>query len=593
MTDHPENTIEQWDPEHTVRVRLWAPAIHQESTRLISLKGRNDVGGYHRIRAVLVSVFEAVQDVTDMIGMPVTIEVSVPRERFERHFHLVVHQISRAYHGFADGSSCNVYEAELVPRIGLLDDNIGYHIFNDCSVPDAIAATLTRNGLVVGSDFDIRLEGHFPRRNMLAQYGESDLAFVRRICEEVGIAMIVEHSSEGELVVFTDATGVWALNDVAVAPFIGDRPGIGVTAFRHVARTTPGRWEVREDRGLRDGEAWSASTGHDGATATLLANDVRTTEEGENLVRVLVERSGCDRSFFEGEVLGIPLVAGTLFTLDNHPEGGADHRYLVVGVDWNLEFPTDFPIGPDAFSTHLTFQAIDARKPFRPPRITPQPRISGLMRGVLLERPDSPDGLRNKAGHYRVRPRWAPEGVAYDHVAVVQAHHALRGALEPGADVLMAFVNGHPCRPVVVDLLRGPGGGYDGGDPEMVMGCGNSRLYMSRDGIEISAPRVTIQGQETVAVRAPEITASANDLHLQAGGRMEFVATEMMRLAAGRLVAVAPKTRVGGADVGRVDLTPEQATRLQDGLTGLGPESPPVMVDALIQTSENEPGGGD
>lgn len=591
MTNGAGVTIEQWDPDRTVRVRLSSPAVLQESTRLVSLEGHNHVGGYHRVRAVVVSAMEGVKDVTDLIGMPVCIEVGVPGEGFERHFHLFIHRISRTYHSFADSTSCNVYDAELVPRIGLLDDNIGYDILNDCSVPDAIAAVLTRNGLVAGLDFDIRLEGHFPPRGMLAQYGESDLAFVRRLCEEVGIAMIVEHSSDRELVVFTDATGVWALNDIAATPFIGDRDGIGVTAFRHVARTTPGRWEVREDRGLRDGEAWTAGIGR--ATAVMLANDVRTTEEGERLARVLVERSDCERSFFEGEAIGIPLVAGTLFTLLNHPEGGSDHRYLVVGVHWTLEFPDDLPIGPTVFATRLTFQATDARKPFRPPRITPQPRIAGLMRGVLLERPDSADGLRNQTGHYRVRPRWAPDGLAYNHVAVVHAHHALRGALAPGVEVLMAFVNGHPCRPVIVDLLRGPGGGYDGGDPEMVMGCGNSRLYMSRDGIEISAPRVTVRGSETVTVRAPEIIAGAGNVHLQAGGRMEFVATEKMRLAAGRLVAVAPKTRVGGADVGRVDLTPEQAARLQVGLTGLGPDSPPVTVDALIQTPENEPGGGD
>ncbi|MEL7937115.1 type VI secretion system tip protein VgrG [Pseudomonas delhiensis] len=78
------------------------------------------------------------------------------------------------------------YEVTLEPRLALLDHGCQYRIYQNQSVPEIVDAILRRHGLR-GQDFLFELGRTYAQHEQLLQYGESDLAYLQRLCAERGI----------------------------------------------------------------------------------------------------------------------------------------------------------------------------------------------------------------------------------------------------------------------------------------------------------------------------------------------------------------------------------------------------------------------
>ncbi|MFV3372442.1 type VI secretion system Vgr family protein [Pseudomonas sp. NY15435] len=78
------------------------------------------------------------------------------------------------------------YELTLEPRLALLDKGCQYRIYQNQSVPEVVEAILRRHGLR-GQDFLIELGRTYKQHEQLLQYGETDLAYIKRLCAERGI----------------------------------------------------------------------------------------------------------------------------------------------------------------------------------------------------------------------------------------------------------------------------------------------------------------------------------------------------------------------------------------------------------------------
>ena len=89
-------------------------------------------------------------------------------------------------------SGLSTYEIRIVPRLSLLTQNRDYRIFQRQTVP-AIAKRLLEDWLV---DHEWRLDPEsFPVLEYRVQYGESDFAFLARLCEEAGKSFISSNRS--------------------------------------------------------------------------------------------------------------------------------------------------------------------------------------------------------------------------------------------------------------------------------------------------------------------------------------------------------------------------------------------------------------
>ena len=142
------------------------------------------------------------------------------------------------------------YRLTLSSRLALLGYTRQCAVFQNQSVPEGVEQVLRKHGLQ-GPDFDFRLERTYPPREIITQWRETDLQFIRRILSEVGIYWRTEMDDTRELdtYIFADSQ----LNY---------------------------RFDVRlpysEPSGLFDGAAesvWDVRTWHNIATGTVTTRD--------------------------------------------------------------------------------------------------------------------------------------------------------------------------------------------------------------------------------------------------------------------------------------------------------------------------------
>ncbi|MEB8027705.1 type VI secretion system tip protein VgrG [Enterobacter hormaechei] len=142
------------------------------------------------------------------------------------------------------------YQVELSSRLALLSRNRQCRIFQHQSVPEVVEQVLRRHGLE-GPDFDFRPERTYPPREIITQWRETDLEFIRRILSEVGIYWRTE------------------MDDVR-----------GLDTYIFADSQLNYRFDVRlpyrEPSGLFDGAAesvWDVRTWHRVATGTVATRD--------------------------------------------------------------------------------------------------------------------------------------------------------------------------------------------------------------------------------------------------------------------------------------------------------------------------------
>ncbi|MDS7915497.1 type VI secretion system tip protein VgrG, partial [Klebsiella pasteurii] len=90
------------------------------------------------------------------------------------------------------------YRLTLSSRLTLLGYTRQCAVFQNQSVPEVVEQVLRKHGLE-GADFDFRLERTYPPREIITQWRETDLEFMRRILSEVGIYWRTEMDDTREL----------------------------------------------------------------------------------------------------------------------------------------------------------------------------------------------------------------------------------------------------------------------------------------------------------------------------------------------------------------------------------------------------------
>src|SRR5262245_24482211 len=128
------------------------------------------------------------------------------------------HHGSRRYAGLcasaeqiqAEPTGLSTYAVRIVPRLWLATLRHNYRIFQHLSVPEILRSLLEE--LSVAHAFRID-EDAFPELEYRVQYGESDYAFLCRLCEDAGLSFFFEDAEgvaedSGSVVVFSDAPGL-------------------------------------------------------------------------------------------------------------------------------------------------------------------------------------------------------------------------------------------------------------------------------------------------------------------------------------------------------------------------------------------------
>jgi type VI secretion system secreted protein VgrG len=117
-----------------------------------------------------------------------------------------VHGIIRSFEHLHSANSHTHYRCELVPRLRFLDDTVKHRIFQNLSVIEIIQRILKEFNFA-GDCVEYKLGYSYEPREYCVQYGESDLYFITRLCEEEGIFFYFSHSGSGHVLTFSDREG--------------------------------------------------------------------------------------------------------------------------------------------------------------------------------------------------------------------------------------------------------------------------------------------------------------------------------------------------------------------------------------------------
>ncbi|WP_342377428.1 type VI secretion system tip protein VgrG [Myxococcus stipitatus] len=356
------------------------------------------------------------------------------------------------------------YRVMLVPRLWKLRHVRRSRIFQHQSVPQIVARILDEAGI----EHDSRLDQSHPAVEFCVQYRESDFDFVSRLLEEAGIFYFFEHSESSHVLVLGDgASAADAIEGSDRLPYrdpTGAEPGeehlVGVV---RASRIRSGKVALRDFDFVRPSLDLSVSSKSADANAEMEAylhpGGYLTPGAGKGLAQVRLEELRHDAEGCDGECSSVRLVPGRTFSLAEHPDPSLDGAYLLVSVAHQG--------GHGEYQSR--FGAIPAGVPFRPPRVTPSPRIAGAQTAIVVG-PPGEEIHTDEHGRIKVQFHWDREASGDDKsscwVRVSQAWAGAGwGALylpRVGQEVVVRFLEGNPDRPLVVGSV------YNGENPTPV-----------------------------------------------------------------------------------------------------------------------------
>ncbi|HGY4816323.1 TPA: DUF2345 domain-containing protein [Klebsiella aerogenes] len=110
-----------------------------------------------------------------------------------------------------------LYECVLEHELALLDKNYRSAVYTDVTVPEVVTQLMKNSGYFKGYNIDFdKLSYTYPRREMIIQWKETDLQFIRRLLAEIGIWFRFEnhHKVQTEtVVIFADSDSRYIYRD--------------------------------------------------------------------------------------------------------------------------------------------------------------------------------------------------------------------------------------------------------------------------------------------------------------------------------------------------------------------------------------------
>jgi type VI secretion system secreted protein VgrG len=454
----------------TIRDRLFvthSPIPQSDEARALrfaQMQGREEISRCFSFRLEVMSEDHDIE-ARELLGQHVSVEVDSPVSGDPvRHFDGVVDSFS--FTGFRD--RFGVYSLVLVPNFHFLSKTTDNRIFQEKSVVQIIEQIFGEYGF---SNYELRLSSTYDPLTYCVQYNETDLDFVQRLMERVGIFYFFEHAQGLHTMILCDTVDslspapgfeeiryeestTISLRDIDVITRV-HRVDLAVTSdFAHtdydftkpsadlaaVARTGQAHSELAEfERYEYPGGYTEVGTGSDLAS-------IRNEEDQGRAVRVRavsnVPAPGC----------------GSVFSLVEFPREAENDTYFIQAVTYDLsdgQYVSRPGLG-DTEGFTAEYDLIPTAQPFRPERRTPSPVMRGPQTAVVV----GPSGAEIHTDEYsrvKVQFFWDREGGRDENSSCWVRVSATWGGAgwgfiqipRIGQEVIVDFLEGDPDQPII------------------------------------------------------------------------------------------------------------------------------------------------
>jgi type VI secretion system secreted protein VgrG len=453
---------------------------------LSGFTGHESISRLFRFQLQCIATNDKKPSFDALLGQTVTAEVTLP-DKSKKYISGICNRVSQG----ARDQTFTLYLLDIVPKFWLLTRKTQSRIFQHMTVPDILKKVLT------GLDVSWEIKGTFQPRDFCVQYRESDYAFASRLLEEEGIYYFFKHANGShKMVVASDPGSHSSLtpksNLIFEAVLGGTReedrvlsweksqelPSGKVTLWDHCFELPHKNLEAKHE--IQDVvEAGKSSHklkvgGNDklelydwpGAYAQRFdginksggeqpAELQKIFQDNARTADIRMQEAAAATVLVSGSSSVRHLVSGHKFTLERHFEG--DGSWVLYEVEHVASEAADVRSGRAGFSYQNHFTCFPAALPFRPPRLTRRPSVTGTQTAVVVG-PKGEEIFTDKYGRIKVQFHWDREGKldidssCWIRVAQPVAGRRWGASFWPriGQEVIVDFLEGDPDQPIVV-----------------------------------------------------------------------------------------------------------------------------------------------
>ena len=379
-----------------------------------------------------------------LIGNAVTVKLEIP-DGPKRYFNGIATRFIQS--GGKDGMA--YYSAEVVPKLWLLTLSSDRAIWQTKSIPDIVKAVLSDFGII----FEAKLTGTYAALDYCVQHDETAFAFISRLMESAGIFYFFTFKDGGHTMVLADATTAHvACTDATSVRFF---PETGVehmidtiASFELENRLVTLKHSQGDYDPLNPSTALGAS-----ASGTLGKGELKqwpgkhlSVASGNAMAKLQVEASQLQAQELRGNGYVYAFTAGTKFTLTDHFRTSLNTSHVLRRVHHTAR--------NDLYRNR--FETFLATVPFRPPRLTPLPRVAGSQTAIVVG-PANEEIWTDKEGRVKVRFFWDSLGIkdekssCWIRVAQSAAGKGFGTLFMPrvGQEVVISYIDADPDRPLI------------------------------------------------------------------------------------------------------------------------------------------------
>lgn len=401
---------------------------------------------------------ESVPPVADLTGAACELTIT---DVFDRS--LTVRGIATSVRRVPGADGGAAVAAVIEPDVAALAVGRDHRLFQEMNVEDVIKKVLEK-AAVDQANVRWSTTASYPKRPYWVQYGESDWAFIERLCAEHGIYYWFDFTPDATVLVFADdSSAAPELEEGAEIPY-NDSPALAatrdsVTRVRVTHRLTTDKVTLRAYDHEKPRVDLTSSSGEDGREVYDFPGRFTQPADGDLLARVRLEGLRARRKVVSGESSSTRLRAGLLCELTEHPIDSLAGPLFLDGVVYRAE---DLR-GDVGASLLVTFTAIPKDTPCRPPVREVLRSTGGPQTGVVVGA-SGEEIHPDNTGRIRVQHYWDREGQKDDKASTWMrvGQFALGGSMiipRIGWDVLVGHHENDADQPMVLTHL------YDGQFP--------------------------------------------------------------------------------------------------------------------------------
>jgi len=360
----------------------------------------------------------------------------------------------------------NRYRAEMVPWLWFLTRSSDCRIFQDKKIPDIIKEVFRDHGF---ADFEDCLTGSYVAKEYVVQYRETAFNFVSRLMEEEGIYYFFRHEDGKHTLVMADAPSAHEVVE-----------GYENVPYVQQEKSSAGRervWEWMIEKHAPSVKFQQTDFDFKAPKKNLLTNkefdpgfqpaylaelfdypcNYTEKAEGERYAGLRTDELASQYEICRARGDARGLVVGAKFKLTEFPREDQERDYIVTSAFYHAE-TDEYGSGKSGGGQmyECGFSAIDATTPYRTPRTTPKPLISGPQTAIVTG-PAGEEINTDEFGRIKVHFHWDRWDAADEksscwiRVAQMWAGKAWGGMFVPriGQEVIVEFLEADPDRPIV------------------------------------------------------------------------------------------------------------------------------------------------